>query len=447
MTETTDSSNSPTVLGRWYCRFIEQEQSDDEADEFGEYDDGGFDGGPTKASKTDYAGVTLEFKDDGTYRVESEEDWQISFGAWTHAADRLQLTEHDACTNGYDGLEYASLRSDGIVVAFKLVPDAHDGLDVMALTFMREPEPVKAKAEDGIVGQILAAEEEDEVYDAIEQAIDEQERDPADVARDLWDAVVDGRLAADGDSEDHDLHVCALANESLTESEGGFTHDHALYCLRNVDYEDRRDLADLAIDMIATLPAGPRDAELAGLLPEPWLQRMVSSRFLGGGTPEAFYGRALMPQPQADDASRAYILRSYFTRFEAFETLFPVGHADTATAVVRYRGPGVLDVPLTLIRARGLVAQAHAVALGYLEDHANVRRGSLWQSACLLGVMLSLELGQPLPDPVLRALELEPQGMTMGGMKAEEKATVREAIAGLSQAQRELVTRRFFLDR
>ncbi len=445
--DATSSASQPApsgIAGKWFCRLVDQEQSDDESEEFGD-DDYGFDAEPQKASKTEFAGATLVFNDDETYRLEGADDSLCFFGTWKHDDDGLELTEHEDCINGYDGLEYTYVGQDTVTVGIKLIPDAHDGLDILVLTFSREPEPVRGTKPDDFVGQILFAEDEEDIDQALEDA-EEEGRDPVDLARDLWDAVVDGRLAHDPESEIHYLHTSALGAEIITQSVGGFNHDHAIYCLGNVDYDDNRDLADLAIDMISTLAPGPRDAELAPLLPDAWLDRMVSSRFLGGGAPEELYHRALFPQPRTDDACREYMARSYYTRFEAFEHLFPEGQPSTAAVLIQYRGKGLLHTPLALLRERDLVAQARDHALAFLQDPAHVHSTSRWQSACIFGLMLSFELGEPVPEVVFTALSTEGGGMTMGSMNADEKADMRNAIGSLPKAQRDLVTRRLFLD-
>ena len=125
------------ALGIWYCTLVDQEQSDEEADEYGEYGDYG-DSEPQKADRTEYAGTTLELLDDGRYVLKGPQDYQGSHGTWTEEGGSVRLTQADDCVNGYEGLVYAIHCGEQFVVGFKLVPDAHDGLDIVVLTFGRQ---------------------------------------------------------------------------------------------------------------------------------------------------------------------------------------------------------------------------------------------------------------------------------------------------------------------
>ncbi|MCA9649949.1 MAG: hypothetical protein H6712_30835 [Myxococcales bacterium] len=429
------------ILGRWYCHTVDQEQSDEEAEAYGEHDDFRE---PQKASKTEHAQTTLDLHEDGTFELRGAEDYMGSKGTWEHDGSDLSLTEVEAA-GGYDGLEYAYLGGSDITVAFKLVPDAHDGLDVLVLRFGREPPAVRGPRPEGLVDRLATAEDDDELWQAVDEALDEQGRDPGEVARELWDAVADGRLLGDPDSDSYYGQISVLGDDRLREA-GGFTHDHALHLLQTVSPGDG-DLANLLVDMIGTLPADPRDEELAPRLSGEWIGEFAQGRFLGGGTPEALFHRPIFPQPQMDEACRAYALRSEYTRFESIPRLFPPGHPDAARVAIRYRGRGLLAVPLAFIRERDLRAPAREAALVILGDEGNARWLGRWQSACIFAVVLSVELGVPLPEVVITGLELEAKGMMMGSMDPEERALIKGMIAELPAEARELVTRRLFLDR
>ena len=425
------------LLGLWYCELVDQEQSDDEAEEFGDYDH--FDRPPQKAAATEFATTTIELREDGTYRLEGPE-WGSSHGTWSKS-DGLALREAEDSSNGFDGLEYAHHSGERLVVAFKLVPDAHDGLDVMVLTFGRTQPAAKGPKPDGLIEQLLSTDDEDEVYELLY----EFEDDPAEVERALWDAWVDGRFLSDPHSDLYSVQRQMLEHDNLRKA-GGFTHAHARHAL-TIDFGEQADLFELLIEKIARLPADEvADAELQPLLMGEHVQPIARLRFLGGGLPEEFYRRRVVPQPAMDDACRAYVLRTYYTRFESIERLFPSGHPDFAQAIVRYRGTDLLTLPLSTIEERGVAGEVLEVALELLADESATQSMELWLSCVLLGVVLPLRAGQPLPPIVLENLSKERRGTVMGGLSEDEKARLREMVTALPPEQRKLVHARFWLD-
>ena len=112
------------LLGLWYCELVDQEQSDDEAEEFGDYDH--FDRPPQKAAATEFATTTIELREDGTYRLEGPE-WGSSHGTWSKS-DGLALREAEDSSNGFDGLEYAHHSGERLVVAVARRPEHHPEL-------------------------------------------------------------------------------------------------------------------------------------------------------------------------------------------------------------------------------------------------------------------------------------------------------------------------------
>lgn len=430
------------ILGRWYCHTVDQEQSEEEEEEFGEYDDYRE---PQKASKTEHAQTVIELREDGTYELTGSDDYMTSRGTWTLDGGDFELTEVEPA-GGYEQLEYVSYRGDRLIIAYKLIPDAHDGLDVLVLTFTRDEPVARGPKPEGLVERFAVAEDEDELWEALDEALDEQERPADEVARELWDAVVEGKLLVEDGSERYDAQASVLGDERLQEP-GGFTHAHALHLLPKMRPR-QHDLADLLADLIGTLPPDPRDEELAALMGDDWVREFARLRFLGGGTPEALYRRPLFPQPQMDDACREQLRAgSEFTRFESIAHLLPPGHPDTAGVVIRYRGRGLLETPLALIRERELQSQARAAALEALADEKAMRSLSRRQSACIFALVLSIELGEPVPEIVFTTLSQEAKGMMTGSMNADERKTVKGLIADLPQEQRELVTERLFLDK
>lgn len=433
-------SKKKDLLGLWYCELVDREQSEAQAEEFGDYDDYG-DRPPQKAAKTEFATTTIELLADGTYRLEGPE-WGCSHGTWTHKKKDLTLSEASDSSNGFDGLEYAHHRGGRLVVAFKLVPDAHDGLDVLVLTFGRTPPKARGPKPESFVDRLIAVEDEDELY----ELLDALEGEPAELERALWDAWIDGRFLIDPESDLYSLHLQALESEALSKA-GGFTCAHAKHALTTVSFDEQRDLFDAVLNRLALLPEDARaEAELAPLIAGPWFDRMVSYRYLGGGLPEALFHRRLIPQPAMDDACRAHLQKTYYTRFESIERLFPPDHPDFAKIVIRYRGRGLLELPLAQIDARGVADEARAAAIELLADSQAERSMELWLSAILFAVVLSIRAKQPLPALVLDNLAKERKGMVMGGLSEQEKVTLRELISALPEDQRALVGARFWLN-
>lgn len=249
------------LLGLWYCALIDQIQSEEEEQEFGEYDDN-FDRPPQKAGKTDFAETTLELLADGSYRLQSM-DWACSHGTWTASEDAFVLTEDDGSSNGFERLESSHRDGEHLVVAFKLVPDAHDGLDVLVLSFGRNP-PVARP--EGTIARANALADDDDVY----SLIDAHEADPAALARELWDAWVAGALLLDPDTETFDFQLQLLGSDALRES-GGFGHGHAKHALIHLRPEQDRELLELVLELLPCLPIDDdADAELAPLVTTPW---------------------------------------------------------------------------------------------------------------------------------------------------------------------------------
>lgn len=429
------------LLGLWYCHTVDQEQSEEEEDEFGEYDDFGRE--PQKASKTEHAQTKIDFRSDGTYELTGGDDYMTSKGTWTLDGTNLELTEVEPA-GGYDGMEYTFFRGSSLTIAYKLIPDAHDGLDILVLQFTRDEPKARGPKPEGLVDRLAQAEDTDEMWEALDQELDEKERDPAEVARELWDAVVQGQLLADPESDAFHDQLEAIGDDRLTES-GGFTHDHALALLPKT--EPRDDLGDLLQDLIASLPADAKDEQLAPHMSEEWLKEFAQSRFLGGGAPEELFRRPVFPQPAMDEASRAYALRSDYTRFEAIEQLFPPGHPDSARVAIRYRGQGLLSVPLALLRTRGLVKEAREIALATVADDKAMRSLGIRHSALVFAIALSVELGEPIPNAVFEELTHERQGMMFGSLTPEERQELEQMIADLPEARRELVTEKLYLDK
>ena len=440
---------SNETLGRWYCELVDQEQSEDEADEYGDYDDMGF-SRQQKASKTEFAGATLELFEDRRYELKAQ-DYNSSHGTWTEDSNGVTLTQADDCINGYDGLDYAHGGADRFTVCFKLNADSHDGLDILVLTFGRTPPKQKGEGPQSFVDRLLEAEDEDEVYEILDDVFENEQRPAAELCAELWDAWLEGRIAADPEAETYWLQTQAFGDDRVTEG-GGFTHRHARHALETFDYDDDRDMFNLVQDRLAQLPEDEAaDAELAPLIASAqdgkWLGQLVQSRFLGGGLPEAFFARALMPKPETDEASRAYLSKTgYYTRFEAIEQLYPPGHEDLAKIVIRYRGRGLLEVPLELIARRGIRAEAKAAALAWLESPSTNKASTTGLSAMMFAVVFAVEDGEPLADAVVEALGVEIKGMVMGSPLDEEKATLRTIAAKLPEDQRALVHARFWLD-
>lgn len=125
------------ILGTWHCQFVDQEQSEEEEDEYGDYDEGG-ESRREPASETDFAGATLELFEDNRYKLTAN-DYSNSDGRWSiDESNHLALAESDECTNGYEGFSWTSFNGrDSITIGWKLNDDSHDGLDTLILEFAR----------------------------------------------------------------------------------------------------------------------------------------------------------------------------------------------------------------------------------------------------------------------------------------------------------------------
>lgn len=432
--------NASDILGTWYCHVVAQVQSDEEFDAYGPYGDPR---PPMKASRTAHAGATLRLDEDNRYELASDGEALSSFGTWSIEDGRLQLTEAEECYNGFDGLEFVDPLGGSLRVGFKLVPDAHDGLDVQVLEFGRE-EPA-TRPDDPIEALLWA--EGGEMWDVLYELVDSGEWEAAEIAAHVWDAVVEGRCAADPTEDVYWTHVDLLGSEIIVGSSGGFTREHALYALEHVDPAEQRNLANILTDMLVALPAGPRDADLEPLVTEKWIRHLTHYRNVGGGPPEEFFDRAFFAQPLTDDISREYVGTQRYSVFDSIPRLFPPGHPEAAAVAIRYRGRGLFDIPLAFLRERGLESEAREAALAFLADEDNAARSGLWLSAILFATALTLERNEPLPQAVTAALQTELSGMIAGGLTADEKERVKALISDLPEDQRNLMSRRFFLDK
>ncbi len=150
----------------WYCHLVGQEQSAAGRKKYGAHPDAGK-RRPVKAEKTEFAGATLEFKPDGTYTLAAPEFAPTnSHGTWSSKDDVLVVTQAKDCINGHEAVQYVRSSGDAVVFAFRLVADAHDGLDTLVLTFRREA-PAEAVPAGGFLEQLLAAKDETEVFEVL----------------------------------------------------------------------------------------------------------------------------------------------------------------------------------------------------------------------------------------------------------------------------------------
>ena len=429
--------NAPKFLGTWHCRTLTQYRSDELIDAVGEDDR---EPKPVPASRTEYGNATLEIREDGTYALTTGSDAFDSSGHWTLEPNRPFLVESDACTNGHERLESAGLDGEAFMVRFVLVPDAHDGLDILELSFRREPSPAPDPGADPLIAQLREAEE----APAMRTVVGESGRDEAEVVRLLWDSFVAGDFAANEDLETHWEERELLSDEWVTETRGGFTHDHAVHAMSVIDPDDDEEFAGLVVDMVATLDPDPKDEALAPLMTDAWLRAFVDWRSAERGPGEAFFGRPIFAQPRTDDVSRACVLEGEYDGFDAIAHLFPEGHPQAADAATMYRGKGLLSIPLQFIRERGIETRAREVALERIARGEPCR--GLHESACLFATLLTIERGEPLPDIVLEAWRRDPGRFAVrGALNPGERTMVRDAIANLPAAQQESIVQRLRL--
>jgi hypothetical protein len=396
----------------------------------------------SRTHDTALARVVLSFGGDGGWTMVATAEGVSAAGSWEEKP-RLSLEAADTGEAVTD-LEYAYRWDDQIHLGLRRAPD-DEHRDVWALTFRRD-EPVVGPPGAALLASLLECDDIDAMYERLEEADREKDSDAerSVLARALWNAAVDGRWAADPESDGYWDQVSLLGDDEIKEVEGAFTHDHAEHMLRTVDPEEQDDLRDVVVDALVTLPEDPRDAELTALMTKPWVEDLVRGRFLGGGAPEAIFARAFMPQPLTDDLSRAYVTKTTYTRPEAIEGLFAPDHPDLPRVLLHDRGRGFVARSMDRIDRFDLADPCRTLAHEILADAANAGSAGRWQSALILAVLLR-EDPDALSPLVDEAFGVEIRGMMFGSPDDEEKRRLRESIASLPDAQRAAVEARLYL--
>jgi hypothetical protein len=425
---------SNDVIGVWYCQIVEQYASEEYEEESGSRDDR-----RQKASKTEFAGATLELHADHRYELKTAEPYG-SYGTWAVKRRKLELTQADDCISGFESFEGAGLSGDELVMEFKLIPDAHDGLDILALRFGREA-PVVRVAPEGFVARIRDAQDEDELYMLLDEELGGP--DAAARAREVWDAWKAGELAADRTADRYELELAVFRDGNVIEG-GAFTHEHAKHALATIDPVEDNDFAYTIENGLLRLPEDDAaDAELGKLMTPAWVERFAVNRITGGGHPPEFFRRKLMPQPAIDDATRRLLNKvDDYSRFDEIAELFPGAHPDLPSIALRYRGYELLVQPLALLEQRDLLHRTYDVAAAMLDEPGI--KGMRAHSAAQWALFLAGRLGKPVPDGAIRYLDGKPQG-GMGDLQKGEKALFAAAIAGFDNALQDKVKKRYHL--
>lgn len=423
------------VKGTWYCQLVDQVQSDEAAERDGFDERSGERQQP--AAKTDFAGARLELHADHRWELDARDPYP-SFGTWKLQRGELRLTPAEDCIKWYERIVSSGFSGDKLVIEVELIPDAHDGLDVLVLVFGREA-PVERVVPAGYIAQIREADE-----DAFYALMDELDGEHgAERAREIWDAWAAGELAADPDSPHHEIESWAVREPRAIER-GGFTHAHALHALAVVDPVQDDQLAYTIEDGIVRLPEDSvKDAELAAQMSPGWIDRFALSRITGGGISAEFYRRMVVPRAATDEATRRLLLAcNDYTRFDQIAELFPGAHADLPAVAIRYCGYQLLLLPLALLEERGLVDATRAALASMLDDPAI--KGSRQHQAALWALFLFGRAGLPIPAGAARYLAGKPQGGG-GALQPEEKTMVRDAIAGFDQTVQAEAVKRYYL--
>lgn len=291
------------VDGTWNLHEILQYQSEDSS-AHGEHPDGEHREDPRGG---EYEGCTLDLAVDGTWSLVVGGEMRAR-GTWTMKKSKLELAEDGSVASGYARLSYARADKNVLAVAFELVPDAHDGLDVLELSFRREPLPVRLDARNGLrlISQGLTDAQRDDLNCLEGEALRE-------LVGAAWDGWLAGTLKADPESQafyDERGLLERTTDELVTA--GAFRHEHALHALRTLDEEGLHNLGGVLVNAIAALPATPgADAEIAKALTPVWLERFASYRSYCN-LPEAVWSSGRFPTPALDDLCRDMFLAPGF---------------------------------------------------------------------------------------------------------------------------------------
>jgi hypothetical protein len=408
--------DSENLTGRWWCHRVDQEQSPEERAR----DDRQDDYRSLVATKTEFSTAVLDLEKDGSYRLHGEvEDYWHSHGTWSAAGDtgELELAEEGPQSSGIQG---GIASGESLTVTLRLVPDAHDGLDLLRLTFKRQPIP-PAPTTEGLLEQLLADESEDEFFAHLDAA----RGDEAALAS-LWDAALVGEFA-------HPAHPNAgLHCEAL--AAGGFRSAHLEQALKSLDCASNWQLVSLIIEKAIALP---QFEETVASWPAPWLAKLTMI-IMGSMKGHHSYAH-LLPH----DCVRDYVTRESYCCFVPIDAAFARGDSDLAQTLFRYRGYDLLEKPLALIEKRKIHEEALAAALEYLADPANSKGDTgPWKSAIALAIVLVADTGESLPPTLVAALEVEPKGGCMGRLNEGEKERLKAAIATFPASKRRLFEKR-----
>ena len=433
-------------IGTWYCHTVDQFQSE-ESKAHGVHPDDSL-APPQPANETEYRDTVLEIGADGRYAIRGT-GMLLSGGTWSLDGSTLSFAEDPNEPGAFEKVVRIVADARSIKVDSRLIPDAHDGLDVLSLEFknkpLKLPKAAKTLEAAGVLEMVAAGK-----WKTRQQAkLDELPvAERLAIYRAAWDGLIAGTFANDREARSFREQIEFLAAGARHEPTAP-THRHIAHSLRTFDEERRWLLANGIVTAISRLPASAEDATVADAMSAPWLVIVAPYRFMGG-MPRV-WDRPLFPQPAFDDACRAFLAKSIFGgNFEDAVQLFE-GRPGLALALLRHYGNGALTRSNAAIRERGLEADARAAAVTVLTA-VEPRGAAIVNNAEVnterLGALAFAVLfreGPELPAVALASLAHGGQGYSRYVMTADDKAVLRASAESLPDEAKALVTAAFYL--
>ncbi len=418
------------VEGPWNIHEIRQYQSEASRAN-GEHPDGE---GREDPRRSDLAGAVLDAAADGRWALRTDGETRAQ-GTWELRKGKLEFAEDPDFSSGYSRLVAARADKRSLSIAFELIPDAHDGLDVLELTFGREPLPEQLDAHNAL--RMIAAGLSSDQHEQLSRLEDQQ---LVELMTAAWDAWLAGTFASDESTPTYRDQVELLDSRTTPEmvARGVFRHAHALHALRSLDENGRRLLGAVVRRGIVALPSVPdADLEIARAITHEWLKAFAYDRSYGGSAPETLWRSPRFPTPAFDDECRSRFLEPGFAfgNRNVLGTLF-AKLAERARAAVHLKSIVWSDIEDAL-RAHPEIArdEAHAF-LAMTEEKRRAVQGTstAWSNAQFFAVVCREDPGT-LPPAVVEALGNRVTTRE-GSFDDAAKAYARTSIASLPEVLR-----------
>jgi hypothetical protein len=433
-------------VGTWQCHFVDQFQSDEARGDGEPYPDDGT-SAPAPVAETPYRAVTLELEPAGAYKLTSPER-QLSAGTWAFDNGALALVETE---NGdFDSLYRVTSDGKSIVLAFRLIPDAHDGLDVMSFDLRakppKAPKPAKGLTAESVIERLASGKLTTQQQNKLDQ-LPEPER--IAILRGIWDAFVAGTFGADASAKTYRTQLEFLAQTTQLATPVA-THAHVVHALKTLDDNGRWLLGTAIVRAICALPASPEDDRVREALDPNWYERLVSYRFLLGA-PDV-WTRPLFDAAALADATRTYLRDArtiYGTGFDVMTGLLE--GRELASAATRHYGQGALSRAHAAVTSRGLEAHARDAAAATLAElvasGANVLNDLGRNTRRLLALTFAIlfrDDPNALPPDATSSLAYG-SGYSQAAMSDADKALLASVCASLPDSEKAAVNAVFYL--